>query len=109
MLRNGQVFGAINNVFYVEPAGGADEPAPSYGVTLDRPWKTIRYATEQVQAGAIRYNAKNLLERNRSFIQDEVIEYIEATYSDTATATTAATDAIYYNRYKLACCWRNRS
>ena len=87
-------FGAINNVFYVEPAGGADEPAPSYGVTLDRPWKTIRYATEQVQAGAIRYNAKNLLERNRSFIQDEVIEYIEATYSDTATATTAATDAI---------------
>ena len=73
-------FGAINNVFYVETNGGVDEPAPSYGVTLDRPWKTVRYATEQVQAGAIRYNAKNLLERNRSFIQDEVIEYINATY-----------------------------
>ena len=71
-----------------------DEPAPSYGVTLDRPWKSIRYATEQVQDGAIRYNAKNLLQRNRSFIQDEVVEYIEATYSDTATATTASTDAI---------------
>ena len=87
-------FGAINNVFYVETNGGIDDPAPSYGVTLDRPWKTIRYATEQVQAGAIRYNAKNLLERNRSFIQDEVIEYIKATYTDTATATTASTDAI---------------
>jgi|SaaInl5LU_22_DNA_1037371.scaffolds.fasta_scaffold00525_14 hypothetical protein len=87
-------FGAINNVFYVETNGGVDEPAPSYGVTLDRPFKTVRYATEQVQAGANRYNAKNLLERNRSFIQDEVIEYIEATYSDTATATTASTDAI---------------
>ena len=73
-------FGAINNVFYVETNGGVDEPAPSYGVTLDRPFKTIRYATEQVQAGAIRYNAKTLLERNRSFIQDEVIEYIDATY-----------------------------
>jgi hypothetical protein len=87
-------FGAINNVFYVETNGGVDLPAPSYGVTLDRPFKTIRYATEQVQAGAIRYNAKTLLERNRSFIQDEVIEYIEATYSDTATATTASTNAI---------------
>ena len=73
-------FGAINNVFYVETNSGIDEPAPSYGVTLDRPWKTVRYATEQVQAGAIRYNAKNLLERNRSFIQDEVVEYIDATY-----------------------------
>ena len=87
-------FGAINNVFYVETNNGIDDPAPSYGVTLDRPWKTVRYATEQVQSGAIRYNAKTLLERNRSFIQDEVIEYIEATYSDTATATTASTDAI---------------
>jgi len=87
-------FGAINNVFYVETSGGKDAAAPSYGVTLDRPWKSIRYATEQVQDGAIRYNAKNLLQRNRSFIQDEVIEYIEAIYSDTATATTASTDAI---------------
>jgi len=73
-------FGAINNIFYVETNNGVDAPAPSYGVTLDRPFKTIRYATEQVQAGAIRYNAKNLLQRNRSFIQDEVIEYIDATY-----------------------------
>ena len=71
--------GQINNVFYVS-TNGADEPAPSYGVSIDRPFKTVRYATEQVQAGALRYNAKNLLERNRSFIQDEVIEYIDATY-----------------------------
>jgi len=73
-------FGAINNVFYVELNGGIDEAAPSYGVTLDRPWKTVRYATEQVQMGAIRYNAKNLLEKNRSFIQAEVVEYIDNTY-----------------------------
>ena len=72
-------FGAINNVFYVEGSGGVDEPAPSYGVTLDRPFKTIRYATEQVQAGALRYNSKKLLEKNRAFIQEEVVEYIDAT------------------------------
>ena len=73
-------FGAINNIFYVETNNGVDEPAPSYGVTLDRPFKTVRYATEQVLGGAIRYNAKHLLQKNRSFIQDEVIEYIDATY-----------------------------
>jgi hypothetical protein len=72
--------GAINNVFYIETNNGVDEPAPSYGVTIDRPFKTVRYAAEQILAGALRYNAKNLLERNRSFIQDEVIEYINATY-----------------------------
>ena len=72
-------FGAINNVFYVEGTGGVDEPAPLYGVTLDRPFKTIRYATEQVQGGAIRYNTKTLLQKNRSFIQEEVVEYIDST------------------------------
>ena len=86
--------GQINNVFYVETAGGVDSKAPSYGVTLDRPFKTIRYATEQVQDGALRFNAKTLLQRNRHFIQDEVVEYIDATYADTATATTASTNAV---------------
>jgi hypothetical protein len=71
-------FGAINNVFYVETNGGVDEAAPSYGITLDRPWKSIRYATEQVQAGAIRYYAKTLLERNRSFIAAEANAWKDA-------------------------------
>ena len=71
--------GAINNVWYVA-LSGADEPAPVYGTTLDQPWKTIRYAAEQVEKGALRYNAKSLLFKNRAFIQDEVIGYIDATY-----------------------------
>ena len=71
--------GQINNVFYVS-TNGTDEPAPGFGTTIDRPFKTLRYATEQVQFGALRANAKFLLENNRSFIQDEVIEFIDATY-----------------------------
>ena len=86
--------GQLNNIFYVEADAGVDGKAPNYGVTLDRPFKTIRHATEQVQAGAIRFNAKTLLQRNRHFIQDEVIEFINANNADTATATTASTDAI---------------
>ena len=69
-------FGAINNVFYISGDRGVDLPAPSYGVTLDRPWATVRYATEQVESGALRYNAKNLLQLNRSFIQAEVVNYV---------------------------------
>ena len=71
-----EFFGAINNVFYISGDRGVDLPAPGYGVTLDRPWATIRYAAEQVEAGAIRYNAKTLLQLNRSFIQAEVVNYV---------------------------------
>jgi len=69
--------GALNNIVYVSSDGkGVDLPAPNYGVTLDRPFKTVRYATEQVAAGTLRYNAKNLITLNRSFIQAEVVEWV---------------------------------
>ena len=69
-------FGATNHVYYVETLNGVDEPAPSYGVTIDRPFKTIRYATEQIEHGALRPNARRLLELNRSFIQAETVEWV---------------------------------
>jgi len=71
-------FGKLNNIFYVESTTGVDALAPVYGSTLDRPWKTVRYATEQVQAGPTNYNTRTLLERNRSYIQDEIVEWIDA-------------------------------
>ena len=70
-------FGQVNNTFYVEGGNGVDEPAPDYGITLDRPFKTIRYASEQILKGALRYNSKTLLELNRSFIQAETVEWID--------------------------------
>ena len=73
-------WGALDNIYYVESQFGVDSPAPMYGLNVDQPWKTVRYATEQVERGPLRPNARYLLETNRSFIQDEVIEYIDATY-----------------------------
>jgi hypothetical protein len=73
--------GAINNVFYVETNNGLDEPAPVYGASLDQPWKTIRYATEQVEKGALRPNAKTLIELNRAFIQNETLGWVTAQIS----------------------------
>ncbi len=71
-------WGRLNNIYYVQSITGIDDPAPSYGTTLDRPWKTIRYAAEQILKGALRPAARELLERNRSFIQAEVAAWVAA-------------------------------
>ena len=68
-------FGVIDQVYYVAP-GGVNNPAPDYGVTIDRPWASVRYAAEQVDAGALNPNGSYLLARNRSYIQKEVIAWI---------------------------------
>lgn len=70
--------GAINNIFYVEPNTGQDLSAPVYGVSLDQPWKTIGYAAEQIEKGALRPNARLLVELNKALLQDEAIEWAEA-------------------------------
>ncbi len=72
-----EYFGLINQVFYVAPSG-TDSPAPGYGTTLDKPWKTVRYACEQVEKGVNNPQASYLLEINRQYIQKEVIAWINA-------------------------------
>ena len=67
-------FGATPDVYYVA-TNGADTPAPTNGVTLDRPFKTIRYACEEVEKGARNANAVYLLERNRTFIAYETAKW----------------------------------
>ena len=69
-------FGSTDDVYYVSLTG-VDEPAPTYGKSLDRPFRTIRYAAEQILKGARNPQAASLLELNRAFIQREVNEYIE--------------------------------
>ena len=66
-------FGATPDVYYVA-TNGADTPAPTNGVTLDRPCKTIRYACEEVEKGARNAHAVYLLERNRTFIAYETAQ-----------------------------------
>ena len=69
--------GKINNIFYVDTNTGQDLPPSNYGVTLARPWKTLRYATEQVEIGALRENATYLLKRNRNFIAEEIVQWVK--------------------------------
>ena len=72
-----RTLGKIDHVYYVAPSGN-DHPAPIHGLTLDKPWKSIRYACEQIENGPRNPNAKRLLELNRPFIQREVSTWIRA-------------------------------
>ena len=69
-------WGIVNQVYYVSTTTGTNSPAPAYGTTVDKPWATIKYALNQVEAGPQFPAATNLLARNRSYIQAEVIAWI---------------------------------
>ena len=68
-------WGRTDNVYYVSP-NGEDRAYPDCGSTLDKPWKTIRYACEQVEKGPRNPNAQHLLELNRVFMQKEITAWI---------------------------------
>jgi len=67
--------GQTDQLYFVAPHG-IDLPAPIWGKTWDKPFKTIRYACEQVEKGPRNPNAQYLLELNRAFIQREVSSWI---------------------------------
>ena len=71
-------YGAINNIVYVEPENGTDGAAPSFGITIDRPFKTIKHAAYNIEEGYMRANARKLIKLNKAFIQDESIEWMNA-------------------------------
>jgi hypothetical protein len=68
--------GEIDHTYFVATTG-TDLPSPIHGRTWDKPFKTIRYACEQVERGPRNPNARYLLELNRVFIQREVTEFIQ--------------------------------
>ena len=74
-IPNWEFLQSVEDVYYVAEHG-QDLPYPEYGSNIDRPFKTIRYATEQIEKGPKNPNAQKLLELNRSFIQREVTGYI---------------------------------
>jgi hypothetical protein len=69
-------YGVVSRLVYVAPHG-VDNPAPEYGLTLDRPWASIRYACEQIEKGYENPQAGILLKNNRAFIQAEVAEWVD--------------------------------
>ena len=89
-------WGNTDYVYYVSPQG-EDRPYPDCGATLDKPWKTIRYACEQIDKGPRNPNAQYLLELNRAFIQREVTAWIRAQIVGNIAPFTTSFD---YDEYK---------
>lgn len=81
-------YGVINNVVYVGP-NGTDSPAPSNGLTIDKPWKTLRYAARQVENGYLYPNAQYLVAVNKQFMMKEISNYVAYTYQATVTASNS--------------------
>ena len=88
--------GQVDHLYYVA-THGVDAPYPIHGGTLDKPWKTIRYACEQIDRGPFNPNTQYLLELNRAFIQREVSTWIRAQITANAAPFTSAFD---YDEYK---------
>jgi hypothetical protein len=79
----------IEHSYFVAPHG-VDLPSPIHGRTWDKPWKTIRYACEQVERGPRNPDATYLLELNRVFIQREVTEFIQNQITNNIAPFTSA-------------------
>ena len=89
-------FGAIDQVYYTGPAG-QDKPSPDAGTTLDKPWKSLRYALWQIEQGPRNPQGTYLLERNKAFIQEETLAWINAQISGN---TSPFTNAYTYDAVK---------
>ncbi len=79
--------GKVDHVYYVANHG-TDGTAPVHGLTVDKPWASIRYACEQVLAGPRNPGAARLLELNRAFIQRETVEWIQYQVTNNITPFT---------------------
>ena len=93
-------WGRTDHVYYVGPKG-VDGTYPGYGSTLDRPYKTIRFACEAIEKGVLRPNAIKHLRENRQFIQRETVEWVD---NQIANNTSPFTNAFTYNKDK---CYRD--
>ena len=90
-------WGSTSHVYYVSTEG-EDRPWPDCGATLDKPWKNIRYACEQIDRGPRNPNAQRLLELNRAFIQREISAWIRYQITNNIAPFTSAFD---YDEYKF--------
>jgi hypothetical protein len=84
-------YGVVNNIVYVAPTG-TDSEETGWGLTIDKPWKTVRYACDQVRHGYLNRNATAILKKNKQFIMKEISNWVIDTYSVAITASSNSTN-----------------
>ena len=86
-------YGLINNLVFVSPVGTDGLAADGWGLTVDKPWKSIRYACQQVENGYQHASATALLAKNKQFLMKEISNWVTYTYTVTVTAASSSTNA----------------
>ena len=69
-------FGQLDAVYYTA-LDGVDSAVPASGVTLDKPFRTVNFGLRQIEEGARKPYATSLLKRNKAFIQDETLSWVD--------------------------------
>lgn len=64
---------ALPDIYYVAPEG---IDAVGRGDTIDKPWRTIKYACETIAQGSFFQNANYLLTANKDFLVAEMYEWM---------------------------------
>ena len=83
-------YGLIDNVIFVGPLG-TDVPAPTSGLTIDKPFKSVAYALEQVKKGYLNPQTRDVLKNNKQFLLKEITNWLKYTYNVTVTSSNAGT------------------
>jgi hypothetical protein len=63
----------LPGVYYVAPTG---TDTPSLGVSIDRPWRTIKYACDTLLAGTTNQSAAYLVNANKEFMVAEMYQWM---------------------------------
>ena len=87
-------YGLVNNLVFVSPNGVDGSPTLGYGTTIDQPWKTVRFACQQVEKGYLNQKAKELIVKNKQFIMKEVTNWVTYNFTVNVSATTAVGNLI---------------
>ena len=83
-------YGLIDNVIFVGPLG-TNVPAPTSGLTIDKPFKSVAYALEQVKKGYLNPQTRDVLKNNKQFLLKEITAWLKYNYNVTITSSNAGT------------------
>ena len=74
-LPSWQHLNAISQVYYVDKEG-TDTTSDGWGLTWDKPWKTIKFACDTILAGTQNLSVRPLLEDNKLWLTTEMYEWM---------------------------------
>jgi len=81
-------FGVVNNVVYVANSG-ADVQGAGQGLTIDKPWKTVRFAAKQIEDGYLNQQATALIAKNKQFLVKEIQNFVQYNYTVSISAASS--------------------